>query len=270
GLFKVTGAEQGDRREMLSMPIQQLARCMVYHGGVGVLPEDDASMEESHKSLINDFILNEGYREYRPDIADPVKRHTNTYVVRYRIKDFAGTYLALLRQYPGDFINAALATNAGYLYVGDESHAYINASENEKGLGYVQTRFLTEELNSYGVYQASKLPGALAFFERWADDNGYLKLPVLKYLFMPGIFLWLYLLLAGYLILYRKYDKCVPLALVMGYFATMLLGPTVQLRYIYPLMVILPFAAALSLAKPEAGGEPGGVNSKDSKNENAE
>lgn len=267
GLFKVTGAEQGDRREMLSMPIQQLARCMIYHGGVGVLEEDDVSMDEASKALINDFLLNESYKEYRPDIADPVKRHTNTYVARYRAEEFIRTYLGLLRDYTGDFVNATLAVNAGYLYVGDESHAYINVNGRDTGLGYVQTRFLTDELNSYGVYQDSKWEGFFWLFEQWADENAYLKIPVLKYLFVPGVFLWLYLLLAGYFILHREYDKCVPLALVLGYYVTLFLGPTVQLRYIYPLMIVLPFVAALSTVRVRT---EGGVNSKETKNENAE
>ncbi len=249
GLFRVTGAEQGDRREMLSMPIQQLARCMIYHGGVGVLAEDDDSMDAESKALINDFLLNESYKEYRPDIADPVKRHTNTYVVRYRAEDFVRTYLRLLGDYPGDFINAALAVNAGYLYIGDESHAYINANGRDTGLGYVQTRFLTEELNSQGIYQASKWESLYDIMEKWADANTYLKLPVLKYLFVPGMFLWFYLLLAGYLVANRKYDRCVPLALVLGYYATLILGPTVQLRYIYPLMIALPFAALMAMCR---------------------
>lgn len=261
GLFRVTGAEQGDRREMLSMPIQQLARCMVYHGGVGVMAEDDATMDEDSKAVINDFLLNESYKEYRPDIADPVKRHTNTYVVRYRTEDFARTYLKLLGNYPGDFINAALAVNAGYFYVGDESHAYINVNGRDMGLGYVQTRFLTEELNSRGVYQDSKWESLYDMMEKWADSNAYLKLPLLKYLFVPGSVLWLYLLLAGYLLVRRKYDRCVPLALVMGYYVTLILGPTVQLRYIYPLMIVLPFSALMAICR---GG------SKEMKNEQSE
>lgn len=251
GLFKGTGAEQGDRREMLSMPIQQLARCMVYHGGVGVLEEDDASMEAEDIALINDFLLNEGYKEYRPDIADPVKRHTNTYVVRYRPKEFVRTYLGLLGQYPGDFVNATLAVNAGYLYVGDESHAYINVNGRDRGLGYVQTRFLADELNSRGIYQASKWESLYNRMEQWADDNAYLKIPVLKYLFVPGTVFWMYLLLAGYLIVHKRWDRCVPLALVLGYYMTMFLGPTVQLRYIYPLMIVLPFVALVSISRRE-------------------
>lgn len=54
-VFSATHAEQGDRREMLSMPIQQMARCMIYHGGVGVLPEDDGTMSEQDRALVNDL-----------------------------------------------------------------------------------------------------------------------------------------------------------------------------------------------------------------------
>lgn len=246
GLFSVTGAEQGDRREMLSMPIQQLARCMIYHGGVGVLPEDDNTMSPEAKALINDFLLNESYKEYRPDISDPVKRHTNTYVVRYRIKEFAATYLGLLAEYPGDFVNAALAVNAGYFSPSDESHAFINLNGRDRGLGYIQTRWLDNELNPKGIYKASKWDGLHQILETWADENAYLKLPVLKYLFVPGTCLWLYLLLAGYLLIHKKYAMLLPLSLVLGYYVTLVLGPTVQLRYIYPVMIVLPFLVCLA------------------------
>lgn len=264
GLFRVTGAEQGDRREMLSMPIQQFARCMLYHGGVGVLEEDDGSMEERDKALINDFLLDESYREYRPDIADPVKRHTNTYVARYRAGDFVRTYLNLLGAYPGDFINAALAVNAGYLYIGDESHAFINENGVDRGLGYVQTRWVEEELNPRGLYKDSKWESLHGRMERWADENAYLnlKLPVLRYLFVPGTVLWLYLLIAAYLAARRRYDRCVPFALAAGYYLTLFLGPTVQLRYIYPLMVVWPFAAWMMLS-----GEESGKNGREIENE---
>ncbi|MCM1056173.1 MAG: DUF6020 family protein [Firmicutes bacterium] len=240
-LFHITGAEQGDRRELLSMPIQQLARVMVYHGGVGVLPKDDNTLTDSEKALINDFILDEAYRDYDPHISDPVKRHTNTYVARYRMKEFIHIYLELLIKYPGDFLNAALETNAGYLYPGDTSHAYINVSELNSGLGYVQTRWEESTLNSAGIYKASKSEALHTLLKRWADENGYLKIPIFKYLFMPGIWLWLYLLLIGSLFVIRQRRLCLPLVLVLGYYLTLFLGPTVQLRYIYPVMAAYPF-----------------------------
>ncbi len=248
-LFDVTGASPEDKREMLSMPIQQLARTMIYHGGAGVLAEDDNTMGEAEKSLINDFILSEAYKDYDAHISDPVKRHTNTYVVRYRAKDFISAYLKLLSKYPGDFLNAVLEINSGYLYPWDVSHAHINVNEQLKGMGYIQTCWTEYSLTENGIYKDSKWDTLHKRMEEWADENAYLTLPLLKYLFMPGIWLWLYLLLFGYLALRKKFRLCLPLILVFGYYATLFLGPTVQLRYLYPIMCAFPFLALLCLIK---------------------
>lgn len=244
-VFNVTHAEQGDRREMLSMPIQQMSRCMVYHGGVGVLPEDDGTMTEQDKALINDFILDEAYREYDPGIADPVKRHTNTYVVRYRSGEFIKTYLHLLSAYPGDMINAALAVDAGFLSPFDTTHATVNQTGEKEGLGYVQTRWDEGVLNERGIYKDSKFPWMYERLENWAENNGYLRIPLLKYIFVPGSYLWLYLGLAAVLFITDRKRFCLPLAIVGGYYGTMLLGPTVQMRYVYPVMLALPYLLAL-------------------------
>lgn len=244
-VFNVTHAEQGDRREMLSMPIQQMSRCMIYHGGVGVLPEDDGTMTEQDKALIHDFILDEAYRDYDPGIADPVKRHTNTYVVRYRSGEFIKTYLHLLSAYPGDMINAALAVDAGFLSPFDTTHAIVNQTGENEGLGYVQTRWDEGVLNERGIYKDSKFPWLYERLENWAENNGYLRIPLLKYIFVPGSYLWLYLGLAAVLFITDRKRFCLPLVIVGGYYGTMLLGPTVQMRYVYPVMLALPYLLGL-------------------------
>lgn len=249
GIFRLTDAGQGDRREMLSMPIQQLARVMVYHSGEDVAPEDDHTLDEASKALLNDFMLNESWKQYRPDIADPVKRHTNTYVARYRAKEFVQTYVRLFLRYPGEYVNAVLATNAGYLSPIDESHAVINVNGRDRGLGYIQTRWVEGELNPAGIYKDSKWEWLHERLEEFADSNGYLQIPVLKYLMVPGVYLWLYLILAAWLWYRKQYQGLIPLAFVLGYYLTLFLGPTVQLRYLYPLMVALPYLAVLVLTK---------------------
>lgn len=252
-VFSATHAEQGDRREMLSMPIQQLSRCMIYHGGIGVLAEDDGTMDAADKALINDFILDEAYRDYDPGIADPVKRHTNTYVVRYRSGEFIRVYLHLLGNYPGDMINAALATNAGFLSPFDTTHADVNRVEGRAGLSYVQTRWEEDTLNGRGIYKDSKWPWLFERLENWAENNSYLRIPVLKYLFVPGSYLWLYLALAAVLMIADRKRFCLPLAIVAGYYGTMLLGPTVQMRYVYPVMLALPYLLAFATGRRKNG-----------------
>lgn len=240
-LSRAMSAQQGDKREMLSIPIQQLARTMIYHGGVGVLDEDDATMEDEDIRLVNDFILDEAYREYRPDIADPVKRHTYTHVVRYRTGEFLKTYLRLFVRYPGDYVNAAFAVNMGYYYLGDTSHAHINENGVEQGLGYIQTRWVEHELKDYGIYKDSKLEGLYRAMERYADGNLYLYTPVLCLIMIPGIYLWIWLFAVVRLWIRKKYLLLLPISFVAGYYLTLVLGPAVQLRYLYPVMAAAPF-----------------------------
>ena len=245
GLFHATDARQGDRREMLSVPIQQMARCMLYHGGVGILSEDDGTMSEEDRQMIDQFLADEGYQYYQADFADPVKRHTITSAALQNARQFVKTYLHLLVQYPGDYINAVLALDAGYLYPGDVSHAYVNQVDYAPGKGYAQTRWAENEVTPYGFYKDSKWESLHERLELWAEENAHLKLPVLKYFMVPGTFLWFYLVLLGVFLVRGRCRMCLPLALVAGYYLTMLLGPVVQLRYIYPVMVMLPFIALL-------------------------
>lgn len=241
GLTKVLKAQEGDKREMLSMPIQQMARTMLYHGGVQMLKEDDGTMEEIDRALIQQFLTNESYKAYRPDISDPVKSHTNTSVVRYQPINFAKSYLRLLISYPGDFINAELAVNAGYFSPWDISHATINYNNRDIGLGYIQTRWVDAELNEYGIYKDSKWESLRRKMELFAHDNYYLKIPIIRFLVAPGIYLWIYLFMAVWFIVSRQFRQLLPLGFVLGYYVTLILGPTVQLRYLYPLMIVLPF-----------------------------
>ena len=244
-LTRATGAQQGDKRELLSVPIQQLARCMIYHGGVGVIPEDDGTMQEQDRALINDFLLNNSYRYYDEKISDPVKNHTNTYIVRYRTVDFLKTYLHLLQRYPGELVNAFLTLNAGYLYMGDESHGRIYEFRDEEGLSYIHTRwdFNVEE---YGVFRHSFAEGLRSFLVKWANDNGHLSIPIVKYFFVPALVFWAYLITFLNLVRKKSWKKCIPYALVAGYYLTLFLGPAVQLRYLFPLLVTLPFLSCCS------------------------
>ena len=44
-----------------------------------------------------------------------------------------------------------------------------------------------------------------------------------------------------------------PLAIVAGYYGTMLFGPTVQMRYVYPVMLALPYVLALVTGRRKNG-----------------
>lgn len=241
GLNKSVGAQDGDKREMLSIPIQQIARTMVYHGGVNVNAEDDNSLSDADKALINEFLLSEGYLQYDPIISDPVKRNTNTWVVLNKMKEFVSMYVRLALDYPGEYVNAFLAVNGGYLSVFDESHGQVNLRGDEMGLGYLQTRWELSTISKANISKDSKWPALYEKLEKFASDNGYLDIPLVRQIVAPGLYLWCYAVFAVWAYFKREKQWLLPLYFVIGYYITLVLGPTVQLRYLYPLMVLLPF-----------------------------
>lgn len=239
-ISKSLNAVQGDRREMLSVPIQQLARTYVYHAGAGVKSEDDNTMDEASKALINEFLLYDSAKLYRQDISDPVKRNTNTWVVVNKTSEFVKVYLGLFTKYPGDFFNAFFAQNAGFLDIGDKSHAYVNDPDQIKGHGYVQTKW-EDSLYERGFNQHTQWAALREKLDTFADTNAYLQIPVIKYIFMPGIYLWIYVFAFVYAIKKKRAGMAAIISLIAGYYATMFFGPTVQLRYVFPVMITLPF-----------------------------
>ena len=70
---------------------------------------------------------------------------------------------------------------------------------------------------------------------------------------MPGVFIWAYLFLAGVILIRRDYGKLAIIALILLYMMTLLLGPVVSLRYVYPLMGTFPIIAAITLKKKNKG-----------------
>lgn len=251
GLLKVAdskvNADQGDAREMLSIPIQQLARTYVYHGGLNLVKEDDNSLSDTEKALLNEFMLDESYKQYRMDISDPVKKHTNTYVVRYKFKDFIATYINLFTRYESDYINAFLGVNAGFLDPFDETHAHINEVDGMTGYGYIQTAWSEERENAFGFFKETKWENANNHLDNFADNNQYLSIPILKYIFMPGIYFWALFLFISIKFIKKNYLALLPAAYLVGYYATCLFGPTVQLRYVFPVMICVPFLFVLNL-----------------------
>ena len=58
---------------------------------------------------------------------------------------------------------------------------------------------------------------------------------------MPGIYLWINILALIYSFKRKNYAVVAIISLIAGYYATMFFGPTVQLRYVYPVMITVPF-----------------------------
>ena len=91
-----------------------------------------------------------------------------------------------------------------------------------------------------GVESRSLLPGVLECYQEIVNGNCYYEWPVLSILFKPAFYCWL-LLLAMVSMWYKKEnDKQIVTLLPFLYLMTMFLGPVVNFRYVYPIIVVSP------------------------------
>ena len=75
------------------------------------------------------------------------------------------------------------------------------------------------------------------FYDKLSYENTYQKIPVVSMFFSSGMTCWIMLLYAGWCIYIKKYKHLVAFTFVFGLWLTLLLGPVVLYRYIYPIVI---------------------------------
>lgn len=221
-------AQDGSPREMLSIPLQQMARTRV-KAEETLLPE---MRQELDKYIPSEWV----FAAYNPYLADPVK---NRAVIH---DDPAGLIVAWIKlgtRHPQIYIDAFLDNSIGYWFLEDKTHAQIYGIGTESGFGYLSTDNRTMPAG-YEIVEHSYLPGLRAAMERIVSDNAYQKLPVVRMIFAPAFYWWLLCMYAAAVIYGRKYRLLLPAAFLMVYYLTLLLSPTVLIRYMYPFVVTVP------------------------------
>ena len=63
-------------------------------------------------------------------------------------------------------------------------------------------------------------------------------------LFSSGLPFWLLLIFAAYFVYAKKYRYLAPALVIFALWGTLLLGPVVLYRYIYPMMMSVPIMAS--------------------------
>lgn len=229
---KATNAQEVDKREMFSLPAQQIARVVHFH-------KEELSDETMQQ--IETLIWPSSLYLYNQRTARFVKQDVISYeILHYPVK-YLKLYLQLFKEYPGDYVNAFLGLYSGFLNPWDESHIRIN--EDFDGVladdfHYIQTAFTVTDRF---MIDNTPLSGTLHEVYRWyANNDIYMKIPIISLLLVPGVYLWVMLYSFGILVYQKKGICCIPCALVFSYFLTFFLGPTVQLRYIFPIMICTP------------------------------
>lgn len=222
---------KGDKREMLCVPMQQMARvCSAWAaaGGAG------DNLTSKQYEIVSELIPPEGMEVYIADAADQVKAHFKTEVLAADFGKYFANYLEIGKQNPREYLLAWV----------DLIRPYWDMTSNEyKGLAFSYT---FSDRNRWGIQRAEKS----GLFERFFQFlYSVFQAPEYNVLWRPETCLWILAALPG-LALARKrrglFLGVVPLGL---YFGTAILGPVALLRYLYPLTLASPLLTGMVFSR---------------------
>ena len=217
------GVGKGDAREMLCVPMQQLAR--MYHE----VPE---KLTPEEKEYIETLIDPQALSEYVRVNADPVKNGFHTEVMQADIGRFVRTWAEIGKRHPGIYLDSFLMGNWGYWYMGDSQYwiSYI----------LYDGAYLEGNLNILHITRNSHFQALSDWLREATLTPAFQSVPVLSVLLNQAFPFWLMLFAAGFAVWKHRAYEILPMMLLLGYWGTLLLGPVVSLRYALPLIYCVP------------------------------
>ncbi len=233
--FLVLHPYRNYRFERYSHPTQNLIYTVIRH------PKEDVK----NNDLLFDFIprncfSNDLRLNFNKNRADEVK-DTFIYCLNNDFDDIKllGIWLKYGMKYPVDYIDSSSNLTIGSWYLFDESHTNTYG-DSEHLKGYLASNYLAVDgLNMRKP--ESKFPWLYDKLELVATDNiQYGNNIIIRFLFAPATYVLSFLLLFIYAMKYKMKRVIIPMFLLLALYSSILIGPVIIVRYIYPFMVIVP------------------------------
>lgn len=229
-------------REMLSVPAQQIARVAQYH-------EDDLTKEDRAALAA---VWGENLPEYVPAIADRSKKDISG--DRETLRIFAREWVSLGFRYPGDYLQAFLLKNKGMWDLTDVT--YLN-DVYSYAKGYLQVTYPSDqqpymEALAPGYVRHQKLQPLQSLYRYFAaGDELWRYCPPVALVMQPAFYCYLLLFYCLCCVGLRRWALLLPAVYLLALAGTVLLGPCVLTRYLYPLMLSVTTLAFLVFGRIE-------------------
>lgn len=227
-------------REMLSVPSQQIARVVAYH--------EEELTEQDRERLY--AVWGEGsLPEYVPAIADRSKRDISN--DSEALRELAAEWVSLGIRYPGEYVRAFLLKNKGMWYLEDSTYLNDNYSYAK---GYLQITYPSDQQEYIealvpGYVRHQRLQFLQAVYRYFAGGDAVWRyVPPLALIMQPASYCWLLIYYCVCCIGLRKGKWLIPAVYILALAETLLLGPCVLVRYLYPVMLSVTVLVLLSTA----------------------
>ena len=205
-------------REILSVPFQQTARYVKYHG--------DEVTEHERKVIDTILTYDTLSSRYNPIFSDPVKNEFNKYATDEELLNYFDVWFKMFFKHPLTYINATISNIYGYFYPATYDW-YVYTKLNEK---------LPEA--GYDYHFISELEPLRDFIRGYSTVFKYI--PVIKLTVNCGFYTWSYLLFIVVLILQKKSKYIILLTPALSLILMNLAGPAnTYFRYVLPYAVTI-------------------------------
>lgn len=232
-VYNLLNVEAGGIQEMLSVPLQQMAR--TYNNSYEELAPEETQMLEA-------LIPKEDLKAYRPKVADFVKTNFQAEVFENNITGYLKLWAKWGLEHPLTYINSFLINTVDFWY----PKAVVDGYEYGGG----ETDYFDYSVNEPGT-RISILPKVHEYYTKISSDRDTAQNPFVQLLMNPGVFLLIFIYIGGYFLYRDRKEFFLPWLAVMLSWLTVLLGPIALIRYVLIFYFALPVFLSLSIQKEQ-------------------
>ena len=224
-LEKGLRADQGSKAEMMSLPMQQMARSYVYH---------QAEFTPDEKEALLTYFAEDGLLQYKYWVSDPVKAQMDMEAFDADPAGFFQIWAELGKKFPSEYLKATLYNTFGLWYMGGDSSCYMQ---------YTMMEPFDDE---HVVETRSFLPWLKAYHSWFTDTNIQKYLPGISLFFYTSFYSWCIALCAGVLLQKRRYELLLLPLFPAAYGFTLIFGPCLIPRYCLGMILCVPVLADMA------------------------
>ena len=240
GLIILTNAGIDSNQEKLSVFSQATAK---------IVKENMDDLTEEEKQKITFFFKD--YKKmgdvYESNIADNTKAMSNCKNIDNNKVEFIRLMIHFFRKYPRQFTDSFLNTIRGYWYICDNSFNQIDHENQPDKKGILELTVENVMPGKFHVEEHSYIPWLQNSYRAMFCKNYYRNIPIIYIVFQPATYFYIVLAYLLYSIYVRRKDLLIIAVYLFSYFVTCFLGPVALVRYIYVIIVSIPFIIGILL-----------------------
>lgn len=229
-LIDVLYAEKGSKVEILSTPLQQIARTLRDHPEAIELDEDGVL-----ETLYGDINPADLYTEW---CSDPVKWDVDYDLLDDYIPDLLALWARMCGPYFSTFADAFMIQNLPYILPGCDMASNFD-------LFVVQGEWFPIEKSSF-------LPELQRVYQNYDVNRVFMNVRATRVLSDPAVFVWLAMAGLAYALAKKRYGLASAFGFLVAIWFTSLLGPIAVMRYMLGVYYSVPVLwAALFMPKKQ-------------------